>query len=105
MYDLATAERVRTILSARTGVVEKRMVGGLSFNVDGKMVCGVTGAALMIRVGREGREQALVQPHTRPMELGGRQLSGFICVDPPGFGTDAELAAWIDRGIAFVADA
>ena len=104
MYDLATVERVRTILAAKAGVVEKRMVGGISFNLGGKMVCGVTGDALMIRVGRDGREQALAQPHARPMELGGRQLSGFICVDPLGFRTDAELAAWIDRGIAFVAD-
>ncbi len=32
-YDKKTAERVRRILSRRRGVVEKKMVGGLSFIV------------------------------------------------------------------------
>ena len=46
------------------------MVGGLSFLVNGNMCCGVTGTALMIRVGADGREQALREPHARPMLLG-----------------------------------
>lgn len=36
-YDEETAERVRRILSGRQDVVEKRMVGGLSFTVNGSM--------------------------------------------------------------------
>lgn len=101
-YDLKTAERVRWVLSSRSDVVEKRMVGGLSFMVGGSMCCGVTGDALMIRVGADGRERALAKPHVRPMELGGRALAGFVCVDPAGFRTDATLRAWVQRGIDFV---
>ena len=79
------------------------MVGGLSFAADGAMCCGVTGAALMVRVGRDGMEQALAQPHVRPMTLGRRTLSGFVCVDPASALTDAELAAWVQRGIEVAA--
>jgi TfoX/Sxy family transcriptional regulator of competence genes len=50
-YDLEAAERVRHVLSSRDGVVEKRMVGGLSFLVNGNMCCGITDRALMVRVG------------------------------------------------------
>ena len=102
-YDLAAAERVRQLLADRDDVVEKRMVGGLSFLVNGNMCCGVTGTALMVRVGADGREQALQEPHTRPMQLAGRALSGFICVEPAGFVTDDALARWVQRGLAFVA--
>jgi TfoX/Sxy family transcriptional regulator of competence genes len=98
-YDPEAAERVRQLLSGRDDVVEKRMVGGLSFLVNGNMCCGITGTALMVRVGAEGRERALRQPHVRPMRLGGRALSGFICVDPEGFAADDALAQWVQRGL------
>src|SRR5581483_11192121 len=81
-YDPAAAERVRRLLSSRDDVTEKRMVGGLSFLVNGNMCCGVTGTALMIRVGAADREQVLREPHVRPMQFAGRALSGFVCVEP-----------------------
>jgi hypothetical protein len=101
-YDEATAERIRRTLSGRD-VVEKRMVGGLSFSIKGTMCCGVSGTALMVRVGREGREQALAEAHVRPMEFAGKALSGFVLVDPEGFTSDAALAAWVQRGLDFAA--
>jgi TfoX/Sxy family transcriptional regulator of competence genes len=101
-YDAEAAERVRQLLSNRDDVVEKRMVGGLSFLVNGNMCCGITGTALMVRVGAEGREQALRQPHVRPMQFGGRALSGFICVELEGFAADDALARWVRRGLDFV---
>ena len=101
-YDPGGAERVRQLLSGRDDVVEKRMVGGLSFLVNGNMCCGITGTALMVRVGPEGREQALREPHVRPMQLAGRDLSGFICVEPAGFAADDALARWVQKGLDFV---
>jgi TfoX/Sxy family transcriptional regulator of competence genes len=102
-YDEKTAERVRRILAGRARVVEKRMVGGVSFMVKGSMCCGVTSAALMVRVGRGAYHQALARPHVRPMKFAGRPLAGFVCVDPAGYRTDAALARWVQRGIGFVA--
>lgn len=100
-YDEKSAERVREILSGRQGVVEKRMIGGLSFMVNGNMCCGVTSEGLMVRVGQEARESTLAQAHVRPMEFGGRSLAGFVLVDPEGYHGDAALAAWVQRGVDF----
>ena len=91
-YDRAAAERVRQLLSGRSDVAEKKMVGGLSFLVNGNMCCGITGMALMVRVGADGREQALREPHARPMLFAGRALPGFICVEPEGYAADDALA-------------
>ena len=64
-YDKDTAERVRRLLSGRRNVVEKKMIGGLCFMVNGSMCCGISSTALMVRVGPEASERALAQPHTR----------------------------------------
>lgn len=102
-YDEAVAARVRRMLLRRRGVVEKRMVGGLSFMIRGSMCCGVTGDKLMVRVGPEARERVLAKPHTEPMRFAGRALAGFICVKPAGYRSDRALNAWLQRGIDFVA--
>lgn len=78
------------------------MVGGLSFLVNGNMCCGITGTALMVRVGAEGRGQALREPCARPMQFAGRALSGFVCVEPAGFAAEDALAGWVQRGLDFV---
>ncbi len=101
-YDPAAAERVRQLLSGRSDVVEKKMVGGLSFLVNGNMCCGITGMALMVRVGADSREQALREPHVQPMLLAGRALSGFICIKPEGYAADDALTSWVQRGLDFV---
>jgi hypothetical protein len=70
-YDPAAAERVRQLLSGRSDVAEKTMVSGLSFLVNGNMCSGITGTALMVRVGAERRAQALREPRVRPMLFAG----------------------------------
>ena len=97
-----TLERVRRALASRADIVEKRMVGGVSFSYRDRMFCGVTNAGLMVRVGTGGREAALGEPCVRPLELGRRQPLGFVVVEPAGYATDELLAAWIDRGLATV---
>jgi len=101
-YREQTAARIRRGLRGRN-VVEKRMVGGLSFILNGSMCCGVSGDALMVRVGPDALERVLRMPHVRPMKFAGRRLAGFVLVDPAGYRTDAALKTWIQRGIDFVA--
>lgn len=102
-YDEKTADRVRRILSRRTDVVEKKMFGGLCFMVSGSMGCGITKTAFMVRVGPEHYQEALAQPHARPMDFTGRPLTGMVYVDPAGYRTDVALAKWVARGVDFAA--
>ena len=101
-YDPEAAGRVRRLLCDRGDVVEKKMVGGLSFLVNGNMCCGITGAALMVRVGAESREETLGEPHVRPMLFGGRSLSGFVRVGPAGYAAEDVLASWVQRALGYV---
>jgi hypothetical protein len=100
-YDVITAERVRDALSARRGVVEKRLMGGLCFMVQGSMCCTVSGrGGLLVRVDPAARERMLAEPHVAPMEMRGRVAKGFVRVAPEGYRTAAALKKWIERGVA-----
>jgi TfoX/Sxy family transcriptional regulator of competence genes len=103
-YDEKTAERVRKLLSGRRGGVEKKMMGGLCFMVNGGMCCSVSGrGGLMVRVGAQAHERMLAEPHAQPVEMRGRTMTGFVRVSPEGYRTDAALKKWIERGLAGVA--
>ena len=99
-YDQALAARVRAALGSHPAVAEVRMFGGLTFMVDGHMACGVVGGDLMVRVGRAAYDEALAQPHVRPMDFTGRPLRGMVYVAAPALVTKADLAAWVQRGVA-----
>ncbi len=101
-YDEKTAERIRAVLSDRGDVEERRMFGGLCFMVAGQMCCGLTKNELMVRVGKDGYDDALAQPHARPMDFTGRPLVGFVFVDAAGYKTAPGLAKWVRRGVSFV---
>lgn len=101
-YDEKAAERVRRVLAGGQDLAGKKMMGAICFMVSGSMCCGVTGSALMVRVGREAYQRTLAEPRVRPMEIGGgRRPSGFVLVDRKGYGTDAALAKWVKRGTDF----
>lgn len=106
-FDADAAGRVRAALGAMPGAPvfsEKKMMGALVFMAGDKMCCGVTGDALMLRLGAEGAQAAQGETHVRPMEIGGgRMPRGFVLVDPPGWKADAALAALLRRAMDFVA--
>jgi hypothetical protein len=100
--DTPLLERLRSTLTGRSDVVEKRMVGGRSFIVGGHLCLGVSGGALMVRIGPEAYARALAEPDVRPLTLGAKHPLGYVLVDPPGIRSDADLARWMGRGLDFV---
>ena len=101
-FDERLAERVRVALAHRDDVVEKKMFGGLCFMVANSMCCGLTKTDFMVRVGPERYDQALAQPHARPMDFTGRPLKGMVYVAPEGVRTTAALRKWVEWGVTFV---
>lgn len=103
-YDEETAARVRKLLAGQRYVAEKKMMGGLCFMVNNTMCCTVSGrGGMLIRVGPEAHARMLEEPHTTPMEMRGRTMSGFVRVEPEGYQNDADLKRWVKRGLDFVA--
>jgi len=99
-YDEGLAERIRTALRDRDDVAERQMFGGITFMVAGRMACGVIRDDLVVRVGPEGHDAALSEPHARPMDFTGRPMRGMVYVEPAGLLGDADLARWVERAVS-----
>jgi hypothetical protein len=99
-YDEDLAWRVRAVLSPAEAVTERQMFGGLAFMLSGHMFCGVVRDTLMVRLGPEGADRALNQPHVRPMDFTGRPVKGMVFVEPGGL-RGAALGEWVAAAAAF----
>lgn len=102
-YDEKLAERTRRVIGSLEGVTEKKMFGGLAFLQDGKMVCGILGPDLMVRVGPDRYEAALARDHVRRMDFTGRPMTGYVFVGPEGTRTEQAVKRWVDEASSFVA--
>jgi len=100
-YDQGLAQRVRELLEELPGYAEKKMFGGLAFLLYGNMSCGILGEELIVRVGPEAYRPALREEHVRPFDFTGRPLTGWVMIAATGCEADAELAAWVGKGVAF----
>lgn len=97
------ADRIRMLLPPEEIVREQRMFGGIAFMVRGNMlVCPLKDGSLMVRVGKDGQDDALALPGASIMEMRGRPVSGFILVSGDAIEDEFALGAWIDRARSFV---
>jgi TfoX/Sxy family transcriptional regulator of competence genes len=101
-YDEDLAGRVRDALATVDRVEERKMFGGLGFMVGGHMAVGIVKNELMARVGADGEDGALEQPHARAMDFTGRPMTGFVLVAADGVARDDDVQPWVDRALAFV---
>jgi TfoX/Sxy family transcriptional regulator of competence genes len=101
-FDEALAERIRKGLARRKSIQEKRMFGGIGFLLNGNMLVGVWKESLIVRLGPEDGDQALLEPHAREFDITGRAMKGWVLVDPEGIESDDDLSGWIQRALKFV---
>jgi TfoX/Sxy family transcriptional regulator of competence genes len=100
-FDEKLAERIRKRLGKRKGVTEKKMFGGIAFLLNGNMCCGVHKTDMIIRLDPEQTEKKLSDRHTRPFDLTGRPMKGWLLVSAEGVATDTALGRWIDVATGF----
>ena len=100
-YDENLAGRIRALLAGNPAVSERKMFGGIAFMVGGNMGCGIVRDELMVRVGPDRYDDAVGQPHARPMDFNGRPSKGMVYVGVDGFQSDSDLAGWVERGVSY----
>ena len=100
-FDAGLADRVRSLLSGRSGLSEMKMFGGLAFMIHGHMCCGIVKTDLMLRLAEERVAAALERPHTRPMDFSGKPMKSMLFVTPQGTVSDEDLSEWVDAAVSF----
>jgi hypothetical protein len=102
-YDEHLVNRLRELLADEIAITEKKMFGGLAFLLGGHMsVSASRSGGMLARVDPADTEAVLELPHASLMSMGGRTMEGWIIVAPEGIESDAALAGWVARSVAFV---
>ena len=99
--DEALADDIRNKIGDHPGLSERQMFGGIAFMINGNMAVGVSGDELMVRVGKDNHEEAVALPGARIFDMSARPMRGWVAVAPNGFAREADLDAWIERGVPF----
>lgn len=101
-YDEELANRIRELLSDEPDLTEKKMFGGLAFLIEGKMSVAASGqGGLLVRVDPDQGDSLMGKPHVAPMVMRGREMTGWLRVDPAGIKTKRQLESWVDRGVGY----
>ena len=104
-YDERLADELRERLAARdVDPTEKRMFGGLAFMVEGNLTIAASrSGGLLVRTDPDEAAAIDALPGVEPMEMRGRKMPGWVFVDADALTDEADLDAWVDRALAFVA--
>ena len=101
-FNEALAERIHRGLARRKNVEERKMFGEIGFLLNGNLLVGVWKDSLIVRLGPEGDDEALLEPQVKEFDITGRAMKGWVVVAPEGVGSDGQLRGWIQRAVKFV---
>lgn len=101
-FDRTLAERVRECLARRKGIEEKTLFGCACFLLRGNVLVGVWKDSLIARVGLDGYEDALLEPHVKEFDITGRPMKGWVRIGTAGVEDDEQLGDWVQRSLRFV---
>ena len=103
-YDEELADRIRDLVEGRPATSERRMFGGLAFLVGGNMAVAASGSGgLMVRVDPDQGDELVQTTRAEPMEMRGREMTGWLRVADNVVTDDAELARWVGIGVDYAA--
>jgi TfoX/Sxy family transcriptional regulator of competence genes len=101
-YDDELADRIRDVVQGEPGLSERRMFGGLAFLVNGNMAVSASSqGGLLLRIDPDQAESLVDDEHVRRFEMRGREMDGWLRVDPEVLGTEDQLRRWAEHGLSY----
>jgi TfoX/Sxy family transcriptional regulator of competence genes len=101
-YDEELADRIRELLGAESGLIEKKMFGGLAFLIGGNMAVAASGqGGVLVRVDPAQSDGLVATTNARLMEMRGRRMKGWLRVDPDDVRTKRQLTKWVKLGATY----
>jgi TfoX N-terminal domain len=101
-YDEELADRIRELIGSETGLTEQKMFGGLAFLIGGNMAISASGqGGVLVRVDPTDSDKLVASTNARPMEMRGREMPGWLRVDPEDVRTKRQLAKWVELGAGY----
>jgi len=92
-------ERVRASLAHLPRVQEKKMFGGITFMVNGKMCVSVGKNRIMCRIDPELHDKVVDGRGVRTVVMKGREYRGYVHVDDALVRSTKELERWVSMAL------
>jgi TfoX/Sxy family transcriptional regulator of competence genes len=83
-YSESLAQRLCQLLSQRNNIEEKKMFGGVGFLLNGNMLVGIWKESMIVRLGPDEGDKALMEKHVQEFDITGRPMRGWVLVAPAG---------------------
>ena len=101
-YDEDLANRLRASLGPEPGLSEKKMFGGLAFLTGGNMaVTASHHGGVMRRVHSDDSDRVAARGPASVVEMRGRNMEGWLYLEPEDVRTQRQLGRWVELGSAF----
>lgn len=101
-YDEETANRIRELVQSEDGLSEMRMFGGLAFLINGNMAVAASGkGGLLLRCDPAETDALVGDSHAGRFEMRGKEMDGWLRVEPPAIDTDERLGRWVQVGVGY----
>lgn len=94
-------ERVRAAVAHARQVTERKMFGGITFMVNGKMCISVGNHRLMCRIDPDVHEAAIRRRGVGTVRMKGRAYRGFVYVREEAVASKSALEYWVQLCLDF----
>jgi TfoX/Sxy family transcriptional regulator of competence genes len=101
-YDEKLADRIRELVGDEPNLKEQKMFGGLAFLIGGNMAIAASGqGGILVHADPEESDSLVASTDAYLMEMRGKQMRGWLRVDPEHVGTKRQLATWVELGTGY----
>jgi len=99
-YDLGLERQIDSAAGQRWPNLEKKhMFGGICYLAGGNMAFGIWKDSLIVRTDSKKAEEKLKLEYTKPFDITGRPMKGWLLVAKVGYQNDLE--EWLELGMNF----
>ena len=101
-YNEELADRIRQLIGNEPDLKEQKMFGGLAFLIGGNMAIAASGqGGILVRADPAESDSLVASTDAHVMEMRGKQMRGWLRVDPEHVATKRQLTKWVEVGTSY----
>jgi TfoX/Sxy family transcriptional regulator of competence genes len=100
-YNLELEDRIEEVCAGWPDTAKRKMFGGICYLIRGNMGFGIWKDYLIVRTGPEAARRFLAEDGTRPFDVTGRAMKGWVMVDGSRWEDPDEIEMWLNVGRDF----
>lgn len=101
-YNQDLEYRIDQLIPEFGEITKKKMFGGIGYMMKGNMCFGIHKEYLILRTSIEKAGELLKEEYTKPFDITGRPMKGWIMVSSDYIETADKLLGFLETGINFV---